>query len=85
MKISMENLCVNSGAGLKLFSSLVVTVQMNIRRTYSGRSRPSEGEPGLEKNFFGLWASVWSKNKGGGKAVDPPQAYLASRSSTLKA
>ena len=64
----MENLCVNSGAGLKLFSSLVVTVQMNIRRTYSGRSRPSEGEPGLEKHFFGLWASVWSKNKGGGKA-----------------
>ena len=69
MKISMENLCVNSVAGLKLFSSSVVTVQMNIRGAYSGRSRPSEGGQGLQKNFFGLWASVWSKNKGRGEGL----------------
>ena len=43
MKISMDNLCVNSEAGLKVFSSPVGTVQMNIRGAYSGRSRPSEG------------------------------------------
>ena len=64
----MENLYVNSGAGLKLFSSPVATVQMNIRGAYSGRSRPSEGGPGLQKIFFGLRASVWSNNKGWGKA-----------------
>ena len=85
MKINVKNLCVNSGAGLKLFSSPVVTVQMNIRGAYSGRSRPSEGGPGLQKIFFGLWASVWSKNKEGGRPLDLPQAFLASRSSTLKA
>ena len=71
MKISMENLCVNSGAGLKLFSSSVVTVQMNIRGAYSGRSRPSEGGPGLQLTFF--WAFVPQfglKNKGGGKAPE---------------
>ena len=42
-------------------------------KQHSARSRPwNEGEkPGLPSNFFlALWASVWSKNKGGGQ---PPQ------------
>ena len=30
------------------------------------------GEPGLKKMFSALWASVWSRNKGGGGASPPP-------------
>ena len=50
----------------------------------NGRSRPSNkkvggGGGGSKKKFFwGLWSSVWSKNKGGGEwatrapPLDPP-------------
>ena len=29
------------------------------------------GESGLQKHFSALWASVWSRNKGGGGASPP--------------
>ena len=50
----------------------------------SGRSRPSDkegghpgpeirGRDGVQKKFFSaLWASVWSKNRGGGDPLAPP-------------
>ena len=38
-----------------------------------GRHPDSEirGGPGLKKNFLALWASFWSKNKGGAGPLGP--------------
>ena len=45
------------------------------QKQHSARSRPwnKGGRPGLPPHFFlALWASVWSKNKGGQPPQNPP-------------
>ena len=70
-----------------------MSVSKDMKCPHSGGSRPSDkgggggrGEgDGLrtqKKEFFALWASVWSKNMGGGGQVpqvspqDPSQAHF---------
>ena len=47
----------------------MVDPDLQIRGGGGGRHPDSEirGGPGLKKNFLALWASFWSKNKGGGQ------------------
>ena len=49
------------------------------------KARVGEGGGGsLQKNLFGLWASVWSKNKGGGPPGPSPRAATELLKQTAK-